>query len=107
MLRGTAAGSVGLIAAGIDPGAPFAAVVGITRIGVTGLEGLDVEDAALELGENSGIKAGVDFLLEGLASGESDLREGRGGGTGELAVELVELTFGLLGKDQRGRGIEG
>ena len=68
---------------------------------------MDVEDAALQLGEDGGVEGVFDLILEGLASGESDLGESGGGGARELAVEGIELFGGFLGKDQRGRGIEG
>ena len=68
---------------------------------------MDVEDAALELGEDGGIEGVLDLSLEGLTGGEGDLGEGGGGGTRELAVEGVELVGSFLGKDQRSGGIEG
>ena len=64
---------------------------------------MDVEDAALELGEDGCVEGCVDLGLEGLSRGEGDLGEGGGCGARELAVEGIEFAFGLLGKDQRGR----
>lgn len=68
---------------------------------------MDVEDAALQLREDGGVESLLDLSLEGLTRGEGHLGEGGGGGARELAVEGVELLVGLLGKDQRGCGIEG
>ena len=71
LIGGTAAGCVGTGATGFHPGAPLAAVGGITGVGVAGLEGLDVEDAALELGEDGCIEGCVDLGLEGLSRGDA------------------------------------